>query len=118
MPVHHVTTLAILVNELVSNAIKHGNGEIHLVFSIHGDRAVLEVKDQGPGFPDPFHAVTAAKTGLELVQTLAHLDLQGEARFENRVEGGGRAVVEFPIPKRVRNGNRCYHRIRLRAKEC
>lgn len=102
MPVRHVTTLTVLVNELVSNAIKHGQGEIHLVFSVGEDRAVLEVRDQGPGFPNLFDAATAANTGLELVQTLAHLDLQGEIRFENREGGGGQAVVEFPIPNRVR----------------
>jgi two-component sensor histidine kinase len=102
MPVHHVMTLTVLVNELVSNAIKHGQGEIRLEFAVRENRAILEVRDNGPGFPNCFNAVTAAHTGLELVQTLAHLDLQGETRFGNHGGGGGQAVVEFPIPKSVR----------------
>ena len=101
MPVHHVTTLAILVNELVSNAIKHGTGEIHLVFAVQEGKAVLEVRDHGPGFPHLFDPATAVNTGLELVQTLAHHDLQGKTRFGNHGEGGGQAVIEFPIPDRA-----------------
>ncbi|MCW3052009.1 MAG: domain S-box, partial [Chthonomonadales bacterium] len=66
MPVRHVTTLTVLVNELVSNAIKHGQGEIHLAFAVREGRAVLEVLDRGPGFPDRFDVATAANTGLEL----------------------------------------------------
>ncbi len=102
MPVRHVTTLTVLVNELVSNAIKHGKGEIHLQFAVRGKRALLEVRDQGPGFPHPFDASTSANTGLELVLALAHLDLHGETRFGNHDGGGGQAVVEFPIPNPVR----------------
>ena len=104
MPVRHVTTLTVLVNELVSNAIKHGKGEISLAFSLRDGRAVLEVMDRGPGFPVSFDAATAANTGLELVQTLTRLDLQGETRFKNRAGGGGQASVEFPIPSRLRTG--------------
>ncbi len=106
MPVRHITTLAVLVNELISNAIKHGQGVIQLEFTARENRAILEVRDQGAGFPSLFDAATAAKTGLELVQTLVHLDLHGETRFENREEGGGQVVVEFPIPSRVRTGRK------------
>jgi two-component sensor histidine kinase len=97
MPVRQSTTLTVLVNELVSNAVKHGKGEIHVAFFARNGNAVLEVRDEGPGFPEAFDPVNGANTGLELVQTLAHLDLQGETRFENR-GGGAWAVVEFPIP--------------------
>ncbi len=48
--------------------------------------------------------MTAANTGLELVQALTRLDLQGEARFENQVGGGAQVVVEFPIPSTLRMG--------------
>jgi two-component sensor histidine kinase/PAS domain-containing protein len=98
MPVRQSTALTVLVNELVSNAVKHGQGAIRLAFATQNGRAMLEVTDEGPGFAPDFDPVTAANTGLELILTLAQLDLQGEARFENRAEGGGRVVVEFPIP--------------------
>lgn len=88
--------LAILVNELVSNAIKHGKGDIHVIFTAGGKEARLVVRDDGPGFPAGFDAVQAANTGLELVEMLARWDLQGETRYETRSEGGARVVVEFP----------------------
>ncbi len=102
MPVRQSTTLTVLVNELVSNALKHGEGRIDLAFFTRNGNAVLEVHDEGPGFPETFDPVTWDNTGLELVQTLARLDLQGKTRFENRRGGGAWAVVEFPIPSTSR----------------
>jgi two-component sensor histidine kinase len=98
MPVRQSTSLTVLVNELVSNAVKHGRGAIRLALTTRDGRALLEVTDEGPGFPAGFDPVTAANTGLELIQTLARLDLQGDTRFENIQGGGARVVVEFPIP--------------------
>jgi two-component sensor histidine kinase len=86
------------VNELVSNAVKHGKGRIGINFRIREGKAALGVSDEGPGFPPDFDAVKEANTGLDLVQTLARLDLNGETRFENRPEGGASIVMEFPIP--------------------
>lgn len=102
LPVRHITALAVLVNELVSNAIKHGWGEIQLIFAANTESAVLEVRDQGPGFPEGFDGRVAANTGLELVHTLVRLDLRGKIRFENRMGGGGQVVVEFPLPEKTR----------------
>jgi two-component sensor histidine kinase len=98
MPVRQTTTFAVLVNELVSNAIKHGAGEICVSFSTHNGKARLEVLDEGRGFPSDFDPNISAGTGLELIQSLARWDLQGDVRFENRPEGGARAIIEFPIP--------------------
>jgi PAS domain S-box-containing protein len=98
LPVRQVTTLTVLVNELVSNAVKHGKGRIGINFRIREGKAALGVSDEGPGFPHDFDPVNGVNTGLELVQTLARLDLNGETRFENRLEGGASIVVEFPIP--------------------
>lgn len=98
MPVRHVTALILLINELVSNAIKHGQGEIEVIFAPRAGSIALEVRDRGPGFPVDFNATTAAHTGLELVKTLTRLDLRGEIRFENREERGGRVIVAFPLP--------------------
>src|SRR5579871_292192 len=97
LPVRQGTTLTVLVNELVSNAIKHGRGEIRLIFEAQEDRAVLRVEDEGSGFPDGFDPVKAAHTGLELIESLAHWDLHGVTRYENREEGGAVVSIEFPI---------------------
>jgi anti-sigma regulatory factor (Ser/Thr protein kinase) len=40
----------LLVSELVTNAIRHGRGEISLCASIDEDRLLVEVIDEGSGF--------------------------------------------------------------------
>lgn len=63
--------LTAVVNNLVSNAIKYSpeGGEIELSLAREGDKAVLDVKDQGPGIPEaerghvfePFYRSSNAK---------------------------------------------------------
>jgi two-component sensor histidine kinase len=89
--------LALVVNELVSNGVKHGLGEVELSFDATGGQARLEVCDDGPGFPHDFEPKRAASTGLELIESLCLWDLGGEVAYLNRPAGGGRVVVTFPL---------------------
>lgn len=97
LSVRQGTALAILVQELVSNAVKHGHGEVVVLFAVQGEGASLEVIDDGLGFPPGFDPWTASNTGLELIDSLGRWDLQGQVSFQNRPEGGGRVVVSFPL---------------------
>jgi two-component sensor histidine kinase len=90
-------SLAMLVNEGVSNAIKHGKGDILLKLTACGTNACLEICDDGSGFPPNFDPRRAANTGLELIDSAARWDLRGELRYVNRPEGGGCVTVEFPL---------------------
>ncbi len=91
------TSLALIVNELVSNALKYGVGLIRIRFWVIAETATLEVCDDGPGFPEGFDPLEAANTGLELVQHLSHWDLSGSVVYETRAEGGGRVAVTIPV---------------------
>jgi two-component sensor histidine kinase len=93
------TALAILVNELVSNAVKHGRGDIEISLKVDTDSARLEVCDAGPGFPEGFDPCMAASTGLELIDSVGRWDLRGAISYENQPEGGARVTVTFPIGK-------------------
>lgn len=44
--VHHRDTAELLVSELVTNAIRHGSGEIHLTVRHHGGTLRFEVHDE------------------------------------------------------------------------
>jgi PAS domain S-box-containing protein len=91
------TTLALVTNELISNALKHGNGEVEVHLRICDDAAMLEVCDDGPGFPQDFKFETITNTGLELVKDIVVWDLAGKIDHNNRATGGARVVVTFPI---------------------
>jgi PAS domain S-box-containing protein len=97
LPIRQGTSLAVLINELVSNAVKHGAGEIELALRIVAERGYLHVRDQGPGFPADFNPHTAANTGLELIQSLSRWDLGGELTFHNHPDGGAQVIVTFPL---------------------
>ncbi|MCW3053729.1 MAG: domain S-box/diguanylate cyclase protein [Chthonomonadales bacterium] len=97
VPLRQATSLAILTNELVSNAIKHGKGDIGIVFTLQENQGRFEVWDEGDGFPADFDPLLSANTGVELVETISRFDLQGKIAYENRDQGGARIVVVFPL---------------------
>lgn len=90
------TSLALIVNELVSNALKHGHGDVAIALQAKDGLAEVTVTDDGPGFPPDFDPAKSANTGLELVNTLARWDLRGEVRYGNRREGGARVTLTMP----------------------
>jgi two-component sensor histidine kinase len=93
----HGASVAMVVNELVSNAVKHGSDSVHVRLSAQGGLARVEVIDDGPGFPFGFSPLKDANTGLELVEKLARWDLSGETQYDNRDGQGARVVVTFPV---------------------
>ena len=104
IPIRQSTALVMLINELISNALKHGHGSIRVRFTVQSEIAAIEVEDEGPGFPEGFDPVTSANTGLDLIGSLVRYDLNGTAVYENRAEGGARVRVQFPIvrPERMK----------------
>ncbi len=98
LPVRFGTSLAIVVNELTSNAFKHAaQGAIRVTLRSDGDQAILEVDDDGPGFPEDFDPTRAARMGLDLVHQIVTWDLKGTMTAATRAGGGGRVTVAFPI---------------------
>jgi two-component sensor histidine kinase len=75
--------LALILNELLTNAVKHGmkerQGKIQVGLERTDDSYVLHVEDEGPGFE--LAAVARRSSGLQLVQGLAR---QLRGRFEVR----------------------------------
>jgi two-component sensor histidine kinase len=92
------TVLALVVNELVSNAVKHackGDQDRAISVSLRQDseELVLRVRDNGPGLPAGFSLDTHSHVGLDVVRTLAERDLNG--CFNLKSEGGVLAEVRF-----------------------
>jgi two-component sensor histidine kinase len=97
LPLRQGSSLTVVINELVSNAIKHGSGPIDLEISSDGVTMELRVADRGPGFHDGFDPIASASTGLELIEQVSGWDLGGTVQYANRPEGGALVTVRFPI---------------------
>jgi PAS domain S-box-containing protein len=97
LTIRQSSSLTMLVNELVSNAVKHGAGEIRVRLICDETGARLDVEDEGTGFPQDFDPERAAHTGLSLIDSLSRWDLAGDVSYERRPEGGARVVVHFPL---------------------
>lgn len=91
-------SLSLILNELVTNAFKHGRSQAEVVFSVEGTEGQLRVLDDGAGFPEGFDPLKASNMGLELVESLVRTDLKGQSTYGNRSEGGGIVKVIFPLP--------------------
>ncbi|MCW3054572.1 MAG: multi-sensor signal transduction histidine kinase [Chthonomonadales bacterium] len=98
LPIKKGMSLAMLINELVCNAVKHGGHKVEVQLAASNTRVTLEVSDDGPGFPKGFNSRTARSFGLELVESVSRLDLGGTITYENRQEGGACVRITFPLP--------------------
>ena len=94
LTVKQATALALIVNELLLNAGKHGATSARVGLVTVTERVHLEVADNGPGFPSGFDPVAHANLGLALVDTLTRHDLLGEAAYHN--SAGGCVTISFP----------------------
>jgi PAS domain S-box-containing protein len=88
--------LALILNELLTNAAKHGingrgTGEIIIALKRVDDQIVLSVVDDGPGFD--LRETGRRSSGLGLVTGLAQ-QLRGTFTVENGA--GTRCIVRFP----------------------
>src|SRR5258708_2640600 len=96
VPIRQGAAIIVAVNELVSNAVKHGAGEIDVAVTAINGNGRMTVSDRGRGFPDGF-SPTSASAGLNLVSQLIHWDLRGQIAYKNRSEGGAQVEVTFPL---------------------
>lgn len=75
-------TLGLIINELLSNAFKHGfrdkkRGEIKITFIKEGEEGVLLVADNGHPLPQSFSLDSKGSLGMTLIKTLTK-QLKGE----------------------------------------
>jgi len=100
LTVRQATSLALVANEVVSNALKHSHGDVLLTMTVEDDIARLQVCDDGPGFASGFDPVRDANTGIELVNNLSRWDLGGRVDYGNRDIGGACVTITLPIVQR------------------
>ena len=94
-------SVAIIVNELVQNTIKHafvGREQGRVSMSVRGvDKdCLLVIGDNGIGLPENFSIDKMSNTGLQIINTLITYDLKGKFSLE-KSSNGTIAVVSIPI---------------------
>jgi PAS domain S-box-containing protein len=87
----------LIVNELVSNAIKHAfphgrHGDLRVALHQGGDQVVLEVSDNGAGIPEGMDFRNPSTLGLKLVCILTE-QVRGSIELDRR--GGTRFLIRF-----------------------
>ena len=101
-----LTPLGLIVNEIISNALKHGmkgrdEGKIILHLQrLEGRTLNMRIGDDGPGLPENVDFEEVNTFGLELVHALAE-QLEGEIKL---LDGPG-ALFELTIEDRIRTMN-------------
>lgn len=93
------TSLALVVNELLQNAIEHAfpdrtEGRVEIRLTQRGDELLLVVEDNGQGFPPGFEPYGGDDLGLKIIHALVTEDLGGDITFSR--DGGTRAVISIP----------------------
>ncbi len=98
LPAERATQCALVINELVQNAIEHGlaereEGSVEVELVDNGDSVDIHVVDNGEGLPEGFDLSTDANLGLRIVRSMVERDLRGQ--FELCSTDGTRATVRF-----------------------
>ncbi|MBT3342188.1 MAG: hypothetical protein HN404_04240 [Gemmatimonadetes bacterium] len=98
----HVDTAmpcGLIVNELLSNSLKHGftqarGGTLQLHLARCGEHVVLRVADDGVGLAEGFDPATSTGLGVQLVKALSQ-QMRGEIAWHN--ESGVTVELRFPL---------------------
>lgn len=113
LPSSQATPVAMVLNELVLNALEHGlaghsKGRIVIDLSEQGNMVQVVIRNSGSSLPPDFDPRQNQSLGLQIVQTLVQDDLKGELQIssivppadeemsEGVIRHGTQALVTFP----------------------
>jgi len=107
LSLNHATSLALVINELVQNAVEHGfrdldEGRIEVGLEVrplphdfgHDEEIILTVANDGESLPADFDAARPKSLGLRIVNDLVRGGLGGSFTMQNH--DGILATVRFP----------------------
>ncbi|HUW86768.1 MAG TPA: sensor histidine kinase [Candidatus Paceibacterota bacterium] len=94
------TPLALVVTELIHNALEHGlatqGNALRIVVERDLGEIAIRIFDNGVGLPTDFDLAISSNLGLQIVRTLTENELKGELKLLSGVEGTS-ALVKFPL---------------------
>src|SRR3954447_423063 len=97
VPTTQIQPIGLMLNELVTNAAKHGAGRIDVEYTISGGRHELSVCDEGEGLPSDFNSKNTDGLGMKVVHALAG-QVGGSLRAQANPRGCGACfTVSYPV---------------------
>ena len=90
-----IQSIGLLLNELVTNAAKHGSGTISVEFSATKSECRLTVRDEGKGLPPNFDLTAQKGLGMKIIDVLAK-QLGGSLSLTTDSGSGAGLAVTFP----------------------
>ncbi len=102
LPSGQATSVSLILNELVQNAVEHGfgdgmdDGEIRITLAEDPKFVTLIVSNDGKPLPPGFDIKKTDSLGLQIVESLVRGDLQGRFTLENQ---GERTVATVVVVK-------------------
>ncbi len=119
LPAAVATPLALVLTELLQNALQHGlaqwphptsAGSLRVKADRAPARLTVSVEDNGVGLPQGFTVDNSTSLGLQIVRTLVVSELGGHLEISPRAEGGTTVLVDLPLETPASpaagNGNR------------
>ena len=96
------TPLALVLTELIHNALEHGLGAsgdlVELRINRQAASMVITVTDNGAGIPNDFSLELNTNLGLQIVQTLTKNELAGKIEFIKQ-NIGTQVQISFPLER-------------------
>jgi len=95
------TPLALVLSELLQNAVEHAfdgsNGKITIRVRRGAERLDVVVSDDGAGLPADFQLEHSPRLGLQIVRQLVLGEMQGAIRLQAGAGGGTEALLSIPL---------------------
>jgi two-component system, sensor histidine kinase PdtaS len=95
------TPLAMVLTELLQNAVEHGfgagPGRLTVRAQRFAGRLQVTVEDDGAGLPEGFDPETSTSLGLSIVRTLVESELEGRLELGAAPGGGTRVQLDLPL---------------------
>jgi two-component system, sensor histidine kinase PdtaS len=107
LPASIATPLALVLTELLQNALQHGltrptgaevrGGTLNVTAARNEHRLTVTVADNGVGLPENFDIDVAVSLGLQIVRTLVVAELGGRLEVAPQAAGGTKVLVDLPL---------------------
>ena len=110
LPAAVATPLALVLTEVLQNALQHGFGPgcpgapdghpaamLDVTARRRPGKLTVMIADNGAGLPDGFDLTASASLGLQIVRTLVASELGGNLEITGRPAGGTLVVIDLPV---------------------